>query len=158
MCTISGAANAHPNHLAMVHQPDTWEPERVSWENTEYRSPQQFGEQARHAKVLIETRAREAREIIARDTPQKPLGSAAGQRKRTRLGQVANLLVNNVGIWIDGYRLETQEIGGSSGLRRVRELRDDYGWVIENRPHPTHSSTDQYRLVELPDEFRHEGA
>lgn len=47
--------------------------------------------------------------------------------------------------WVDGTALETPEVGGSQGTRRLRELRAD-GWAIEARPHPTSDTAWQYRL------------
>lgn len=50
--------------------------------------------------------------------------------------------------WVDGYLLCHPAIGGSEGLRRVRELRAK-GHDIELRPHPVHGRTSrQYRIVE----------
>lgn len=151
-CILPRSERGHPEHLAMRYVPGRSEPEHLMWADPHYRSPQDLRDQGRHVKVVIEESAAVVRQEIRRLTPQQPLGLAPGQRKKTRLGQVANMLVNNVGMWIEGHRLETVEIGGSSGLRRLRELRDDYGWNIEQRP--TDNSTDQYRLVELPDEFK----
>jgi len=50
------------------------------------------------------------------------------------------------GWWVTGPELANAEIGGSEGLRRLRELRAD-GWPIEDRAHPD-STRDvrQYRL------------
>lgn len=49
--------------------------------------------------------------------------------------------------WVDGYVLCKPELGGSEGLRRVRELRAD-GVDIEKRNHPDRGrATVQYRLA-----------
>lgn len=49
--------------------------------------------------------------------------------------------------WVDGWALCHPAIGGSEGLRRVRELRA-LGHEIEMRPHPVHGrTTRQYRLT-----------
>jgi hypothetical protein len=49
--------------------------------------------------------------------------------------------------WVDGHVLCHPQIGGSEGLRRLRELRAD-GHRIERRHHPDKDRTDnQYRLV-----------
>lgn len=49
--------------------------------------------------------------------------------------------------WVDGHVLCHPALGGSEGLRRVRELRAD-GVDIEKRNHPDRGrSTVQYRLV-----------
>lgn len=48
--------------------------------------------------------------------------------------------------WIDGYALCHPGIGGSEGLRRLRELREK-GWKIDRRKHPIYGrTTQQYRL------------
>lgn len=48
--------------------------------------------------------------------------------------------------WVDGWVLCHPAIGGSEGLRRLRELRAA-GQPIEMRPHPVHGrTTRQYRL------------
>jgi len=48
--------------------------------------------------------------------------------------------------WVDGYLLCHPGIGGSEGLRRVRELRAA-DQPIEVRPHPVHGrTTRQYRI------------
>lgn len=50
--------------------------------------------------------------------------------------------------WVNGYLLCHPKIGGSEGLRRLRELRAD-GHEIEMRPHPVEGRTSrQYRLIE----------
>jgi biotin operon repressor len=59
----------------------------------------------------------------------------------TRKGQV--LIALKGGRWTPGYELSTAAVGGSEGLRRLRELRED-GYTIEHR---THKGVDQYRLV-----------
>lgn len=49
--------------------------------------------------------------------------------------------------WVDAWILHHPAIGGSEGLRRVRELRAE-GHEIEMRKHPLKSrETRQYRLV-----------
>lgn len=48
--------------------------------------------------------------------------------------------------WVEGYALCHPAIGGSEGLRRLRELRE-LGWSIERRLHPVKGRTaQQYRL------------
>lgn len=51
------------------------------------------------------------------------------------------------GDWVDGPDLANEEIGGSEGLKRLRELKAD-GHDIRMRPHPDKArSIFQYRLV-----------
>lgn len=67
--------------------------------------------------------------------------------KLTRRELVHQYLVNAPeGKWINGHVLCRPSIGGSEGLRRLRELREQ-GVDIELRSHPTKGrSTVQYRL------------
>ncbi len=52
--------------------------------------------------------------------------------------------------WVDGTVLATAEVGGSEGLKRLRELRAD-GYTIAKRKHPDpERNIFQYRLVALP--------
>lgn len=63
----------------------------------------------------------------------------------TRKEKVLKVLEANSGTWIDGHVLCHPEIGGSEGLRRLRELRAD-GHIIEMRKKPG-AATRQYRIV-----------
>jgi hypothetical protein len=47
--------------------------------------------------------------------------------------------------WVDAPELTDSVVGGSEGLRRVRELRQE-GWEIETRPAPGSQTAWQYRL------------
>lgn len=76
---------------------------------------------------------------------------AAERTEVTRQGQLrqtAEFLDAHVGEWIPGTAFNTPEVGGQDGTRRVRELRDDYNWPIENRPMKD-STTWEYRLAPL---------
>ena len=65
----------------------------------------------------------------------------------TRRAAVLAKLRAAEGRWVDGPELTTPEVGGSEGLRRLRELRDDYGHPIDHRRHPDKNRTGwQYRL------------
>lgn len=50
----------------------------------------------------------------------------------TRRERVLAYLVAELGDWVPGYDLTQPGVGGSEGLRRVRELRDG-GYRIEHR-------------------------
>jgi hypothetical protein len=63
----------------------------------------------------------------------------------SRIAKVLDYFLARPGEWIDGHEFCTPEVGGTSGLRRVRDLRAK-GWAIEERPTPGSSSTWQYRL------------
>ncbi len=69
---------------------------------------------------------------------------------RTRKEQVLDRLVEAAGGWVDGSELATVEVGGSEGLKRLRELRDE-GYNIEGRHHPDpNRDIWQYRLATGP--------
>jgi len=70
--------------------------------------------------------------------------------KETRAGQVLRRLREAGGGWVDGSELATAEVGGSEGLKRLRELRAE-GWPIEERRHPDpRRAVWQYRLPPQP--------
>jgi len=61
--------------------------------------------------------------------------------------------MNNVGVWIDAVRFVDEEVGGFAGTRRLRELREEYGWNIATRRHPDPSkpNTHQHCLLSPPE-------
>jgi biotin operon repressor len=59
--------------------------------------------------------------------------------------KVATYLVERVGRWVPGYKLASLEVGGSEGLKRLRELRDE-GFKIEKRKMKG-SSAYEYKVV-----------
>lgn len=64
----------------------------------------------------------------------------------TRKEQVLERLQLAQGGWVDGPLLATEMVGGSEGLRRLRELKED-GYQIERRKHPDPTKAIfQYRL------------
>jgi hypothetical protein len=67
---------------------------------------------------------------------------------QTRREQVLTRLRASFGDWVDGPELANAKVGGSEGLKRLRELRAE-GHVIEMRRHPSiDRAIWQYRLVE----------
>lgn len=65
----------------------------------------------------------------------------------TRKEQVLRYLQDHLNAWVDGPELANEMVGGSEGLKRLRELRDD-GHRIVMRPHPNKSrDIFQYKLV-----------
>jgi biotin operon repressor len=69
----------------------------------------------------------------------------------TRKERVLDRLRSAGGAWLDGPELANAEVGGSEGLRRVRELRAE-GYRIEERRHPDpRRAVRQYRLLEPPE-------
>lgn len=74
------------------------------------------------------------------------LRSAARDGRLYVRGRSGHAVFDTPDGWIDGWLLRRPEIGGSGGLRRVRELRGE-GEQIEMRPHPIDARYRQYRLV-----------
>lgn len=69
------------------------------------------------------------------------------QSRPNRKMQVLEYLRIREGLWVDGPELANVEVGGSEGLKRLRELRAD-GWQIEERRHPNPDRDSwQYRLL-----------
>lgn len=65
----------------------------------------------------------------------------------TRKELVLRLLRENEGQWVDGPRIASAEVGGSEGLKRLRELRQD-GYDIRMRKHPDpRRDIFQYKLM-----------
>jgi hypothetical protein len=65
----------------------------------------------------------------------------------TRRELVLQLLRQHEGQWVDGTRIASAEVGGSEGLKRLRELRQE-GLDIRMRKHPDpRRDIYQYRLV-----------
>lgn len=68
--------------------------------------------------------------------------------EKTRKDQVLQRLQREQGAWVDGTDLASAEIGGSEGLKRLRELRLE-GHSIEMRKHPDpERAIWQYRLAQ----------
>lgn len=66
---------------------------------------------------------------------------------KSRKAQVLAKLKQYEGQWLNGTELATEEVGGSEGLKRLRELRAD-GFPIERRQHPDRGrDIYQYRLL-----------
>lgn len=69
-------------------------------------------------------------------------------KRNTRKAEVLETLRKHRGDWVPGSMLATVTVGGSEGLRRLRELRMDQGWPIERRPSPENATMFEYRLPE----------
>lgn len=78
----------------------------------------------------------------------------ANYSEHTRKDQVYNYLRVRLHAWVDGPELANEQVGGSEGLKRLRELRKeltDSRYDIEMRSHPDPArDIFQYRLVERP--------
>jgi hypothetical protein len=71
----------------------------------------------------------------------------ANYSSETRREQVLSKLKEHANEWVDGPELANAEVGGSEGLKRVRELRAE-GHTIQTRKHPDKNrDIYQYRLV-----------
>ena len=69
----------------------------------------------------------------------------------SRREQVLKALQDANGAWVDGPDLANAEVGGSEGLKRLRELREQDGWDIRKRKHPDpNRDIYQYRLAPVP--------
>jgi len=71
----------------------------------------------------------------------------------SRKEAVLKLLTENLNAWIEGPEIASPEIGGSEGLKRLRELRDE-GHNIEAKRHPDKNRDIWlYRLSSEPKKF-----
>lgn len=66
-------------------------------------------------------------------------------KRETRRWKVLMRLREARGCWVPGSDIAAPDVGGSEGLRRLRELRVG-GWPIERRPAPSSSTAWEYRL------------
>ena len=70
----------------------------------------------------------------------------------TRKQQVHEYLKTRINQWVDGTELANAQVGGSEGLKRLRELREELEFTsfeIQMRAHPTPGrNTFQYRLTQ----------
>lgn len=66
----------------------------------------------------------------------------------TRKEQVLKYLSDRANIWVDGPEISNEAVGGSEGLKRLRELRDEDHYRILARKHPNpRRDIWQYKLV-----------
>jgi hypothetical protein len=72
------------------------------------------------------------------------------QDQLTRKDQILRYLQAHKNEWVDGTDLATAEVGGSEGLRRLRELRAEQPTIaIQQRRHPNPDRDIwQYRLID----------
>ena len=68
----------------------------------------------------------------------------------TRKALVLDYLTTRRNAWVNGYDLQTPEVGGSEATRRLRELRDE-GFNIVKRRHPG-EGRDSYQYMLVMDE------
>lgn len=78
---------------------------------------------------------------------------------KERREQVLRYLKAHANEWVDGTELANEKVGGSEGLRRVRELREAEhgGHRIVTRPHPDRTrSIFQYKLADPDPVLQHQ--
>jgi hypothetical protein len=143
----------HPEHTGSHIIKDGWESEWLDWPNESYVPPPP-GPAERRAK-LHEMASRVPPEVrLARTddpgTSHEAIKTYSRTRYRTRLGKVADYLVNHLGQWVDAVHFTDDEVGGFAGTRRLRELREDYGWDVVTRQHPDKPNTWQHMLRTMP--------
>lgn len=100
------------------------------------------------------TTGTEARPPIVRRTDLQLARDAAERiepTRGTRKSAVLDLL-RSTDTWVDGSEIASPAVGGSEGLRRLRELREADGWPIEHRAHPDSATAWQYRLAPAVDD------
>lgn len=81
----------------------------------------------------------------------------------SRKEQVEKVLRDHLGMWVDGTALANEDVGGSEGLKRLRELRSDLlqagsEYMIQQRKHPgVGRAIYQYRMVKQTTAFTENG-
>ena len=86
----------------------------------------------------------------ATDPPSALHAAALAQPKvGTRKAKVLARLRFADGDWVAGEDIANPAVGGSEGLKRLRELRAD-GWPIEEKAPPDGEGMWWYRLAEVP--------
>jgi hypothetical protein len=105
--------------------------DQVRWQNEEWVEPIANTPRNRLARVV---------------DPPSSHGAAARIEPKTgtRMAKVLAYLTEHPG-WVNGEVLNTPEVGGSEGTRRLRELRE-LGYDIQLRPNPHSDTAYQYRL------------
>jgi hypothetical protein len=152
----------HAEHMAQRRGEDGFSAHYAVWPNPGWVDPAQARKdalaQAENAKEIAKNGARTMRGIQRRlARTEDPVTSheaaeayVAAQAHKTRLGKVAAHLIANVGLWIDAVDFTAPDVGGFAGTRRLRELREEYGWPVETRRKPGSAVSWQHRLTELP--------
>jgi hypothetical protein len=140
-------ADPHPgDHYATEGGGAVWSnPDRVD----PARARQRLAEQGQAAVGLAREGAAVMRKM-ARTSDSDATHKAAetyvlsGARNRV-IDRVARLLEARQGDWVDATEFDRL---AKSGERRMRELRDDYGWPIEIRDKPGAINAYQHRLLD----------
>lgn len=82
--------------------------------------------------------------------PPTRVGDPDIPKPGTRKAKVLQYLIDHE--WAPVWEINTPEVGGTSGDRRLRELRED-GWDIESRPTKGRSSNIEHRLANVWNPF-----
>jgi hypothetical protein len=69
--------------------------------------------------------------------------------RESKRGRCLTLLQQHAGEWVAGHVFTAPDVGGSEGLRRLRELRQ-MGWAVERKPKPGNVTEWLYRLPDTP--------
>lgn len=157
----------HPDHVGVYCNrpiPSTGHPEHsglmsavgyIDWSNEHYVPPPAMP--GAHDKLLKDLAAQVKDSEAGSASPEGPetfvdAAKVYGRsHRKTRLGKVAEYLLDHPGEWLDATRFASDEVGGFAGTRRLRELREDYHWPISTCRHPDKISTWQHRLDYVPD-------
>lgn len=136
----------HQQHMARREGREVYWPNDDAFPVQLVRDPDRLKDIAREVREA----QRDERALARNDDPWS--SHLAAQRiypkLTTRWYKVLALLQERAGQWVSGTEIATPEVGGSEGLRRLRQLRKDYGWPIERRPDPASATAWQYRLPE----------
>lgn len=146
-CNRPAPSTGHPEHSGLL--PGTG---YIDWPNEHYVPPTSTKPGA-HSELLTglasQVKQSDAQRLAAGDGPETSVEAAkvyARTNRKTRLGKVAEYLLNHAGEWVDAAHFASDEVGGFAGTRRLRELREDYHWPISTRKHPVKTNTWQHRL------------
>jgi hypothetical protein len=157
VCQLGVPHPAHTGRHLELSPGSKWvRPNYIDWPNEDYKPPAPGpGAHKRQLKELASQVPPENR-LARGDDPgaaHEAIRTYSRTRYKTRLGKVANFFLNHLGEWHDAVRFVDEEVGGFAGTRRVRELREEYGWDIEIRKHPDPAkpNTHQYRLNRMPE-------
>lgn len=156
-CAI-GPDETHENHYCRLRRGE----EPFVWPNLEFVPPPKKEDKGRikdefdEAAKAVKEKDRKAGPIVGTNDPWPSHVAALRVMPTvgTRKALVLARLQATPGVWVSGVELATAEIGGSEGLKRLRELRGEDGWPIEERPDPSSKTAWQYRLVDAPPPLR----
>jgi hypothetical protein len=150
-CNRPAPSTAHQEHSGMLVGTGY-----IDWPNENFvPPPAKAGAHSQLLKQLAgqvkESDAVRLAESAGPSTSRQAATIYSRTHRKTRLGKVAEFLLNNPGQWLDAVRFATDEVGGFAGTRRLRELREDFHWPISTRRDPERTTSWQHRLDYVPD-------